>query len=143
MSTRLIVPFYVCLVFIAIVSGTCFWIDGTVAPDRFTCYDLNSVGASMCCDSAFSKDFDKCIGGICVYNYSSGARGLYDHGQSFYRDSCTDRAWQDPACLAMAPCKRSSTSRSFQGVKGVERQYANRNKANMQVCQISRVRKPV
>lgn len=109
MSTKLTHPSYVCLVFIAIVSGTCFWIDGTLAPDRFTCYDLNSVGASMCCNSGFSTYFDKCIGGICVYNYSSlspGAQGPYDRGKAYYRDSCTDREWRDPACLAMAPCKR-------------------------------------
>ena len=42
MSTRLSLPFYCCPVFIAIVNGTCFWIDGTEALNWFTCYDLNN-----------------------------------------------------------------------------------------------------
>lgn len=109
MSARLISNSFYCyllikfVLIIAIVNGTCFWIDGTEAKNRFTCWDLNSVGASMCCDRDVAA-FDKCIGGICAYNFSSGVAGLYDGGQSFWRDSCTDPRWQDPACLAMAPC---------------------------------------
>lgn len=111
-TTRLIsLPFYCCLIIIIflllidIVNGRwCYWIDGTDAKDRNPCLDLNTVGASMCCDGALAASFVKCIGGICVYNFSSGIPGLYDDGRSFWRDSCTDPRWQDPACLAMAPC---------------------------------------
>lgn len=110
MSTRLIsLPFYCwliigCLLLTAIVNGTCFWIDGTEAKNRFSCYDLNSVGASMCCDRTATAAFVQCIGGICVYQ---GVLGLNDGEQSFWRDSCSDPRWQDPACLAMAPCMQN------------------------------------
>lgn len=157
MSTRLIsLPFYNCLIIIfvlltAIVNGTCFWIDGTEAKNRFTCYDLNSVGASMCCDSTFVADFDKCIGGICVYNSSLAVQGIYNDKQSFWRDSCSDPRWQDPACLAMAPCMQilcclpTSVSRrnAFKNLEEAERQYVNGNKANCSFFfQLLRTRKP-
>lgn len=107
MSTRLSLPFYCCPVFIAIVNSTCFWIDGTEASNRFTCNNLSGVGASMCCDSKNDPVFDKCINGICAYNFTIGVQGVYDGEQSFWRDSCTDPSWKDPACLAMAPCMRT------------------------------------
>lgn len=94
-------------------GGTCFWIDGTEAKNRFTCYDLNSVGASMCCDSAAASAFVKCIGGICVYQSDSYPAGdiprptKYGEELSFWRDSCSDPRRQDPACLAMEPCMQT------------------------------------
>lgn len=95
-----------CSIFIAVASGTCYWIDGTEAADRFPCFDLNSVGASMCCDKASSAFFDSCAdGGICAYTYASGVQGRYDDGLSFWRDACSDPTWRDPACLHVASCE--------------------------------------
>lgn len=78
-TTRLMIislPFYCCLeiTFVLLLlnativnGGKCFWIDGTEVKNRFTCYDLNSVGASMCCDSAAGSAFVNCIGGISTH----------------------------------------------------------------------------
>lgn len=91
--------------FSLVASGRCFWIDGTEVINRFPCYDLNSVGASMCCDSTLRDYFVGCDHGICVFNFTQGVEGPNDEGSSFWRDSCTDPTWMDPACLAMAPGK--------------------------------------
>ena len=94
-----------CLSFKQTASGDCFWIDGTVAKGHTAGYDLNSVGASMCC-AQDSPSFTSFLpGGICQYQNTGGAQGPHDNGSSFWRDSCSDRTWQDPACLAMAPCR--------------------------------------
>lgn len=97
--------------FIGIASGDCFWIDGSVAKGHTACYDLNTVGASMCC-AKDSPNFGSCTpGGLCQYLGFSGAQGPLDNGTSFWRDSCSDRTWLDPACLAMAPYVKSSDVR--------------------------------
>lgn len=107
MSTGILLLIYLCLGFIRIVaSGHCFWIDGSVAEGHTPGYDLNTVGASMCCATDTLEYISSTHGGICLYNINEGPQGPYDHqGVSFWRDSCTDPTWKDPACLAMAPCK--------------------------------------
>lgn len=92
--------------FFFLASGRCYWIDATEALDRFPCYDLNTVGASMCCDSALRDSFISCANGICAYTFTQGTQGPNDvESSSFWRDSCSDPTWRDPACLAMAPGK--------------------------------------
>jgi hypothetical protein len=92
------------LVFSPLVESFCYWIDGLEATSNSPCYSLNSVGASMCCDA---PDGFGCIApGICK-STPNGPVGPHDNGSSYWRAACSDNTWQDPACLAMAPCKPS------------------------------------
>ena len=104
-SRKMLLSVFFCSIFIFLASARCYWIDGTDADNRFPCYDLNSVGASMCCDSALRDFFNKCDGGICVFNFTLGTQGPNDQGSSYWRDSCSDPTWRDDACLAMGPGK--------------------------------------
>lgn len=106
MTIKTFVFIYLCSVFIAIASGTCYFIDGNEAADRFTCSDLNTVNASMCCEQDASAYFNSCINGICAYTYAPGAQGQYDNELAFWRDSCSDPTWRDPACVKIASCEK-------------------------------------
>lgn len=97
---------YLYSVFIDIADGTCYFIDGSEAADRFTCSDLNTVNASMCCEKDAGAYFDSCTNGICAYTYAPGAQGRYDNGLAFWRDSCSDPTWRDPACVKIASCEK-------------------------------------
>ena len=52
----------------------------------------------MCCYSGEDCHPDSAL---CLAS-PNGPLGLYDNGSSIWRRSCTDAAWQDPACLAIA-----------------------------------------
>lgn len=106
-SQTIIMLFFVLAIIITLVTafpptggGTCYNIDGSV--DRFTtaCYYLNTVGASMCCQS----DKDCLSAGLCTAA-PNGPVGPDDDNKAIWRRSCSDYTWQDPACLAIAPCK--------------------------------------
>lgn len=116
MSNKRFLFIYLCSVFIATASGTCYWINGAEAPDRFTCSDPNTVGASMCCAKESSMFFDSCTDGICAYTYASGALGPYDDGLSFWRDSCTDHTWRNPACVTIDSRENSGENRTFMNI---------------------------
>jgi hypothetical protein len=81
-------------------EGTCYNIDGSI--DRFSsaCYFLSSVGASMCCQGNEEYLHD----GLCA-GAPNGPVGPDDDNKAIWRRSCSDYTWQDPACLAIAPCK--------------------------------------
>lgn len=81
-------------------TGTCYYLDGTMDEAASACYYLRSVGASMCCYSG-----ESCLSsGLCL-NSPAGLVGPNDGGKSIWRRSCSDYTWQDPACIAIAPCK--------------------------------------
>lgn len=110
MTIKRFLSIYLCSVFIAITSGVCYFIDGTEAENRFTCSDLNTVNASMCCES--DTFVDSCMDGICVVSVVVSP-GQYDDEKGFWRDSCSDPTWRDPACVKMASCEKSRITLSF------------------------------
>lgn len=93
----------------------CYFLDGTFDSTGGPCY--SNVGASMCCYSGESCLEDS---GLCLAD-PNGTPGQYDNGSSIWRRSCTDIAWQDAACLAVAwgrklnrePCFIQCLSRSM------------------------------
>ena len=79
----------------------CYFIDGSRDEAASPCFDLNLVGASMCC---FSDE--TCLAeGLCAGSSPHGPVGEYDNGSSIWRRSCSDKEWRDMACLAIAPCR--------------------------------------
>ena len=79
----------------------CYNIDGSPDAPAEPCYDLNTVGASMCCNSD-----DECLPeGLCAGSSPHGPVGEHDDDSSIWRRSCSDKEWRDPACLAIAPCR--------------------------------------
>src|SRR5579862_2139585 len=83
-------------------NSLCYWIDGTEASGFSPCPPPKSVGASMCCNA---RDGLKCSRlGLCE-SAPCGPPGPYDNDTSYWRAGCSDKTWQDPACLAIAPCK--------------------------------------
>ena len=92
-------------------SGPCYFINGSRDVVGSPCYDLKTVGASMCCDRQTGDD---CIQpGLCA-DAPFGAVGPYDNDQSIWRRSCSDYTWQDPACFAIAARKYSTRSKAGQ-----------------------------
>ena len=81
-------------------TGTCYNLDGTVDGAASACYYLDSVGASMCC----YPNEDCLPNGLCTGS-PAGLVGPNDGGKAIWRRSCSDYTWQDPACIAIAPCK--------------------------------------
>lgn len=81
-------------------DGPCYNIDGSRDKGSSACYDLDTVGASMCCVGT-----EKCrVDGLCTGS-PRGLVGPYDDDTAFWRRSCTDYTWQDPACMAIASCR--------------------------------------
>jgi hypothetical protein len=76
------------LLIILIVStlgaSQCYWPDGSVDSDGVPC---NSTGASACCSAGSQCTSNK----LCVVDDPVA-------GWEYYRGSCTDMTWQDPAC---------------------------------------------
>lgn len=90
----------ICKVYVAGAVSNCFWLDGSQAIDLLPCHDLGRVGAAMCCG-----DKEDCVKeGLCT-NSLNGLEGPYDNGKSIWRRACSDRSWQDPACMAFGPCE--------------------------------------
>ena len=105
MTIKRFLSIYLYSIFIAITSGSCYFIDGTVAENRIPCSDLNNtVNASMCCES--NAFFDSCMNGICVVSVAPFP-GQYDNDYGFWRDSCSDPTWRDPVCVKIASCEKS------------------------------------
>ena len=100
MRLRFFVPFFISLVsaFEPSGGGPCYNIDGSEDSQSSACYVLDSVGASMCC----ANGEDCRVDGLCTGS-ANGLTGPYDNGKAIWRRSCTDFAWQDPACVAIAP----------------------------------------
>lgn len=83
------------------VASSCFFPNGTLQTDPVYQPCTNIAGAfSMCCATNRTKNQDTCLAnGLCqnvVQN--SGNTGFVP---SFYRDTCTDKTWQSPQCLAI------------------------------------------
>ena len=74
----------------------CYFLDGTFDLNGGPCY--SNVGASLCC---YSGETCTASSGLCIAS-PNGNVGTYDNGSSIWRRSCTDVAWQDDACLAIA-----------------------------------------
>lgn len=86
--------------FLADGDGVCYYLDGSKNSEAKPCYALDRVGASMCCESTEDCRPD----GLCMGD-PNGLVGPYDNGTAFWRRSCTDFTWQDPACIALASCR--------------------------------------
>lgn len=71
------------------VDAQCYYPNGTIEPLHFPCNNSPKV-ESMCCNTQSSDRPDKGNpDGLCVR----------PEGTDLWRGSCTDRTWQDPACL--------------------------------------------
>ena len=81
-------------------TGDCYFIDGSNDTSSRPCYALDTVGASMCCNSGEGCRPDGLCNGSPQYGETLGP---YDGGKSIWRRSCSDITWQDAACIAIAP----------------------------------------
>lgn len=76
-------------------SATCYLPDGSTANGHTPCSDLDSQSA--CCED----------GSICMTN------GFCLDQMVVSRHSCTDRAWQDPACPLAGDCYQGASCPAF------------------------------
>ena len=89
-------------------AASCYWLDGTNVNAYWNVSELyyyqpchndtasNATAASMCCATGPGRhaegNADRCVEqGLCY----SDALKLY------WRESCTDQTWQDPACIKL------------------------------------------
>lgn len=71
---------------VATSNDTCYNIDGSVSTSSFRC-DNATTGHTTCCEP----------GAVC---YSNGVCQTINSGvEDYQRVGCTDRTWQDAACL--------------------------------------------
>ena len=84
-------------------NGPCYYIDGSLDESTSACYYLDTVGASICCQS----DEDCLSSGSCT-GAPDGPIGPDDDDKAIWRRSCSDYTGQDLACLTIAPCKSSA-----------------------------------
>jgi len=98
---HLFLPLFLQLLFINLLIppirtayNGCYWIDGTLADSFNPCYNLNTVGASMCCQAGQCQP-----DGLCNQTIVAVTVSMY-----YWRGACSDYTWQDPACFPIAPC---------------------------------------
>lgn len=80
-------------------TGDCYFIDGSRDNGAKPCYQLSTLGSSMCC----TQDEECRSDGLCLSTPVGEAVGPYDKGKAIWRRSCSDFTWQDAACQAIPP----------------------------------------